>query len=208
MTAEPTPEPAPGRAPGPRAASVPSRRPPTALEAKALAHPLRQRIVRQCGTREMTNKELADHLGVPPGTALHHVRLLVRAGLLEPAEVRTGAGGALERPYRATGATWWLDDPLRDAAPGVQFGPVAAALDDALAAGPDAVTTSAAFYLHLSDDDVTELDRRILAVLDEYVATDADRQDRPLHRGLFVLHRPPTEPPAVGTSGRPDRRPS
>lgn len=200
MSAEPTPESTPesiphpgaGPAPGPRAPDVPGRRPPTALEAKALAHPLRQRIVRQCGTREMTNKELADHLGVPPGTALHHVRLLVRAGLLEPAEVRSGAGGALERPYRATGATWWLDDPLRDAAPGARFGPVAAALDDALAAGPDAVSTSAAFYLHLSDDDVAELDRRILAVLDEYVATDADRQDRPLHRGLFVLHRPPS----------------
>ena len=56
----------------------------------------------------------------------------------------------------------------------------------------DAVTTSAAFYLHLSDDDVAELDRRILAVLDEYVASDADRHDRPLHRGLFVLHRPPS----------------
>jgi DNA-binding transcriptional ArsR family regulator len=172
------------------AREVPRRRPPTALEAKALAHPLRQRIVRQCGTREMTNKELADHLGVPPGTALHHVRLLVRAGLLEPVDVRTGTGGALERPYRATGATWWLDDPLGGTAPDVRFGPVAAALDDALAAGPDAVSTSAAFRLHLSDDDVAELDRRILAVLDEYVATDDDRLDRPLHRGLFVLHRP------------------
>lgn len=191
MSAEPTSQdPAPRRGATPSA--VPGRRPPTALEAKALAHPLRQRIVRQCGTREMTNKELADHLGVAPGTALHHVRLLVRAGLLEPADVRTGAGGALERPYRATGATWWLDDPLRGTAPDVRFGPVAAALDDALAAGPDAVTTSAAFRLHLSDDDLAELDRRILAVLDEYVATDDQRLDRPLHRGLFLLHRPPS----------------
>ena len=102
------------------------------------------------------------------------------------------AGAARARPSPATGATRWLDDPLRDAEPGARFGPVAAALDDALAAGPDAVTTSAAFYLHLSDDDVAELDRRILAVLDEYVASDADRHDRPLPRGLFVLHRPPS----------------
>ena len=82
--------------------------------------------------------------------------------------------------------------PLRGAAGSGDARRRLKALDDALAAGPDAVTTSAAFYLHLSDDDVAELDRRILAVLDEYVATDADRHDRPLHRGLFVLHRPPS----------------
>ena len=55
-----------------------------------------------------------------------------------------------------------------------------------------AATPSAPLHLPLSDDDVAELDRRILAVLDEYVASDADRHDRPLHRGLFVLHRPPS----------------
>lgn len=199
MTPEPTPEstlesipdPTAGPAPRPGAPGVPGRRPPTALEAKALAHPLRQRIVRQCGTREMTNKDS------PTTSASRRARRCTTSasscvpGCSSPRR-SARAGGALERPYRATGATWWLDDPLRDAEPGARFGPVAAALDDALAAGPDAVTTSAAFYLHLSDDDVAELDRRILAVLDEYVASDADRHDRPLHRGLFVLHRPPS----------------
>jgi len=39
-------------------------------------------------------------------------------------------------------------------------------------------------------DDVAELDRRIWHILDEYVATDGDRQNEPLLSGLFVLHRP------------------
>ena len=58
------------------------RRPATPQELKALSHPLRVRIVRLCGDRELTNKQLADRLGVDPGTAYYHVRQLVDAGFL------------------------------------------------------------------------------------------------------------------------------
>jgi hypothetical protein len=57
-------------------------------------------------------------------------------------------------------------------------------------AGPASVRTFARFALHLSDEEVAELDRRIVAVLDEYVATDHERRDRPLYGGAFILHRP------------------
>lgn len=165
------------------------RRRPTELEAKALAHPLRQEIVRLCGYQELTNKQLADRVGSDPGTVLHHVRLLVAAELLEAADVRTGPSGALEKPYRATGKTWWFDDPLSDAEPDVRFAPVASALADIREAGPDGLATFATFMLHLSEQDVAELDRRILAVLDEYIESDGERLDRPVHRGAFVVHR-------------------
>src|SRR5687768_14537725 len=89
-----------------------TRRPATAKEAKALAHPLRLRILRLCLHQELTNKQLADRLGSDPGTVFYHVRQLVGAGLLQQAPVRTGASGALEKPYRSTGTTWWLDGPL------------------------------------------------------------------------------------------------
>ncbi len=74
------------------------RREATVREAKALAHPLRLRILRLCWQQELTNKQLADRLDRDPGTVLYHVRQLTEAGLLEPAPVRTGDTGALEKP--------------------------------------------------------------------------------------------------------------
>jgi DNA-binding transcriptional ArsR family regulator len=165
------------------------RRQATALEAKALAHPLRARILRLCAQQELTNKQLADRLGIQPGTVFYHVRLLLDSGLLLPAEVRTGASGALEKPYRSTGASWWLDNPLGSAAPEVQYAPIAAFEQELQEAGPESVAFSTRFTLHLSPEDVVELDRRILAVLDEYIETDDQRRDRPAHGGIVVVHR-------------------
>jgi DNA-binding transcriptional ArsR family regulator len=165
------------------------RRPATAQEVKALAHPLRIRILRLCLQREMTNKQLADRLGSDPGTVYYHVRQLVAAGLLTPAEVRTGESGALEKPYRAATSTWWLDGPLNDEPADVRFMPIEAFQEELREAGPESVATSARFVLHLTQEEVEELDRRILAVLDEYIATDDERRDRPAHGGIFLLHR-------------------
>jgi DNA-binding transcriptional ArsR family regulator len=166
------------------------RHPATVLEAKALAHPLRQRILRLCAQQELTNKQLADRLGSEPGTVLYHVRLLVEAGLLQPAPVRTGASGALEKPYRATGRSWWLDDPLAAAGePDAMLAPVLAFQEELREAGPGSIQTFERFFLHLSPEDVVELDRRIVAILDEYVETDDQRRDQPVLGGIFVLHR-------------------
>lgn len=165
------------------------RRPATPQELKALSHPLRVRIVRLCGDRELTNKQLADRLGVDPGTAYYHVRQLVDAGFLEPAEVRTGETGALEKPYRSTGRTWWLSVPLEDLDLSDGFAPVDAFQQELAEAGPASIATYARFSLHLSPEDVAELDRRIVAVIDEYVETDAERRHLPAHGGLFLLHR-------------------
>ena len=66
-------------------------RPATPDEARALANPLRLRILRLCLDPAMTNEELAARLGRDAGTVLHHVRLLVETGFLEPA--RSGGGG-------------------------------------------------------------------------------------------------------------------
>jgi len=165
------------------------RRPATVLEAKALAHPLRLRILRLCAQHELTNKQLSDRLGSEPGTVLYHVRLLVEAGLLRQAPVRTGDSGALEKPYRTTEPTWWLDDPLGGAEPDVRFAPIQAFQAELREAGPESVQLFERFMLHLSAEDIEELDRRILAVLDEYVETDDQRLDRPANGGIFVLHR-------------------
>jgi DNA-binding transcriptional ArsR family regulator len=164
------------------------RREATVLEAKALAHPLRLRILRLCWQQELTNRQLADRLGRDPGTVLYHVRQLTDAGLLEPAPVRTGASGALEKPYRARARSWWLDDPP-DTAADAAFTPIEALQEELRAAGPAAVLTFNRFALHLSPEDAAELDRRILTIIDEYAATDDQRLDQPAHGGIIVLHQ-------------------
>lgn len=166
-----------------------ARRPATDLEARALAHPLRQRILRMCLQRELTNKQIAERVGRTPGSIHYHVRLLVEAGLLVPGEARAGDSGALEKPYRSTGQSWWLDDPMAAAGPEGAYAPVAAFTAELHEAGPASVQLTTRFTLHLSAEDVAELDRRILAVLDEYVETDDQRHDRPALGGILILHR-------------------
>ncbi|MFD4958195.1 ArsR/SmtB family transcription factor [Microbacterium sp. NPDC058389] len=78
---------------------------------RALSSPLRLRVLRLCAFESRTNKELAELLGLNPGTMLHHVRTLVQTGYLAAEPERTGAQGAREVPYRATGLSWRTSMP-------------------------------------------------------------------------------------------------
>jgi DNA-binding transcriptional ArsR family regulator len=67
---------------------------------KALGHPLRLRILETLGNdqgEELTNRELANRLGVDPGHLHFHVRMLLGAGVIELVE----RSGGREKPYRA-----------------------------------------------------------------------------------------------------------
>jgi DNA-binding transcriptional ArsR family regulator len=71
---------------------------------KALGHPLRLRVLEMLGQQErqyLTNRELAQRLGVDPGHLHFHVRMLLRAGLIARAE----GGKGREKPYRAVART-------------------------------------------------------------------------------------------------------
>jgi DNA-binding transcriptional ArsR family regulator len=71
---------------------------------KALGHPLRLRVLETLGAGDgehLTNRELASRLDVDPGHLHFHVKMLLRAGLIELAE--TGHGR--EKPYRAVART-------------------------------------------------------------------------------------------------------
>lgn len=160
-----------------------------AQEIKALAHPLRLRILGLCGLHELTNKQLADRLGHDPGTVLYHVRQLLASGFLEPAAVRTGVSGALEKPYRSSGRSWSLDTALRDAGLDGTLAPLDALREELTEAGPDALANLSRFALHLSPQDAEDLVTRVYSVLSEYMDTDQQRSDQPSYGGLFVLHR-------------------
>src|SRR6478752_1115177 len=73
---------------------------------RAISSPLRLRVLRLCAFESRTNKELAELLGINPGTMLHHVRTLVQTGYLAAESERAGTQGAREIPYRATGLSW------------------------------------------------------------------------------------------------------
>ncbi len=68
---------------------------------KALGHPLRVRVLEMLGQEgdwQLTNRELAQRLGVDPGHLHFHVRMLLKAGLIELADEN---GHGREKPYRA-----------------------------------------------------------------------------------------------------------
>jgi DNA-binding transcriptional ArsR family regulator len=75
-----------------------------AEQLKALGHPLRLRVLEMLGDEggePLTNRELAQKLGVDPGHLHFHVKMLLRAGLIERAE----GGKGREKPYRAVAST-------------------------------------------------------------------------------------------------------
>src|SRR5215212_3547371 len=67
---------------------------------KALGHPLRVRTIEVLCQEErpLTNRDLAERLGVDPGHLHFHVRMLLKAGLIELAEDESRGR---EKPYRA-----------------------------------------------------------------------------------------------------------
>jgi predicted ArsR family transcriptional regulator len=160
------------------------RRAATPQEARALANPIRLRIIRLCRERSLTNKELAIRLGRDPGTILHHVRMLVAAGFLAPDPERRGARGATERPYRSTGKSWTLD--VGDDAPGMLA--MLDAVREELGEGTARdIRTMSRLAVRLSPQGAERFDARLSALVEELAA--ADEPDGEAFGFFVVLHR-------------------
>jgi predicted ArsR family transcriptional regulator len=173
---------------------VTERRDATPAEFKAMAHPLRLRILRLCLHDALTNQQIAERLGQDPATTLHHVRMLTRTGFLAPEPARTGARGALEKPYRATGKSWILSVSGGDELVTSFLAGLDALRAELLDAGPDSIAYNSRLGLRLSPDELTELAGRLESLVDAYRA----RPPTPggTNVGLHVtLHRQaPAEP--------------
>lgn len=79
---------------------------------KALGHPLRVRVLEMLGQEgdwQLTNRELAQGLGVDPGHLHFHVRMLLKSGLIELADTE---GKGREKPYRAVAKTFRVSPEL------------------------------------------------------------------------------------------------
>lgn len=137
---------------------------------RALAHPLRLRILRMALEKPMTNKQLAERLERDPGTVLHHVRTLVRNGFLAAQPDRPGKRGTTERPYRSTGKSWQV---RMVPSAGHLVSVMDAVRDEILEFGEDASVTSMRLGIRLRPDDLAELRRRIRQIGDDFVGRDA-----------------------------------
>jgi len=164
-----------------------TRREATPEEARALANPLRIRILRLCLDEALTNKELAERLGKDPGTLLHHVRMLVATGFLAADPVRTGARGALEKPYRATGKSWNVEVRDEKDRPGSQLAMVDAFRAELAESPSQSTVMLSRLGLRLRPKVARELRSRLEEVIDEF-KDRGDPAGEPF--GLFVgLHK-------------------
>jgi DNA-binding transcriptional ArsR family regulator len=160
----------------------PDRRPATRAEARALAHPLRLRILRLCLDEALTNRELASRLEEQPATVLYHVRTLARTGFLVAEAERRGRRGAREIPYRATRKSWTLE---LESGPSTHTAPVDAFRAELADAGPDAVLESIRLGVRLTPQALDRLLRRLArAAMAAHDADDPDGEPVSIYIGV------------------------
>jgi DNA-binding transcriptional ArsR family regulator len=78
---------------------------------KAVADPLRLRLLLAFAGRPRTIKRVAEELGERQGRLYHHVEVLEKAGLLEVASTRP-VRGAIERSYIAVATSFSVDQSM------------------------------------------------------------------------------------------------
>jgi DNA-binding transcriptional ArsR family regulator len=165
----------------------------TVAEARALAHPVRIRILRLCLDRALTNAELAAALGQRPATVLHHVRTLVSTGFLTEDGWRRGPRGSTEKPYRATGKSWQLHGTLSTDDGTILRSVFQAVAAEITEAGPGAVVEAARVALRLPPDQLDMLVTRLRDLIAEFPSPERHLAGEPPagdpYALLLVLHR-------------------
>ena len=108
---------------------------------RALAHPLRARVLGILEERRASPRELADELGAPLGTVSYHVRTLAQLKLIKLVK-KTPRRGAIEHHYEAVGAAQvsdrvWAETPaiVKNAMVRSALGDVARSVNEAAALG-------------------------------------------------------------------------
>jgi predicted transcriptional regulator len=76
---------------------------------KLLADLVRREILRLIAVEPLTQKQLAEKVGITEPSMSHHLRLLLKAGLIRIKEAKVGSHGILEKYYEPT-AKLFIED--------------------------------------------------------------------------------------------------
>ncbi len=158
---------------------------------KALGHPLRVRVLEMLGGEEdegwqLTNRELAQRLNVDPGHLHFHVRMLLKAGLIELAE--TGGKGR-EKPYRAVAKVFRVSPELLHAG----------GASDLQAAMIDQVTRAHALYSAGGSFRSAQLEvkltiERALELMAAFLSAARDLEDEKADKVVLTMFAHPPAP--------------
>lgn len=168
---------------------APTRREATEEEARALANPIRLRILRLLRFERLTNAEIADRLAMRPATTLHHVRTLLRSGFVEHDTERPGPNGITEKPYRDTAKSWTLDVGETRTGKRLSTAALEAFVAEVAEAGGK-LQGSTRQALNLNRASLKELTDRLGAVFDDF--EDRDDPDGDPYAIFLAFHRRPT----------------
>lgn len=193
MSSDPAAAPEPGRSP--------SRRAPTLEESRALAHPVRLRIIRELYDGPLTNNELAQRLGRGKATVLHHVRALLDTGFVEALPPRPGPRGSREQPYRGTGKSWTLAMEL-GAEPDAGADATLTAVLEELRSADDRLMESRA-VLRLDETELDDLRGQLQSILDDFAAREPTPGGRKV--GIYLNLYEPGTATSPGADGPPER---
>ena len=157
---------------------------------KALGHPLRVRVLEMLGQEgdwQLTNRELAQRLGVDPGHLHFHVRMLLKAGLIELADAK---GRGREKPYRAVAKVFRVAPELL----------AAGGASDLQAAMIDQVQRAHALYSGAGDFRSAQLELKltmaqVVDLMSEYLGAAREREDETAGKIVLTLF---AHPPAQG----------
>jgi DNA-binding transcriptional ArsR family regulator len=191
---------------------LPATKPITTPEQlKAFADPLRTRILGIIQNQPATAKQIAVRLGIPPGTAGHHLQVLEAAGLAQVMArrlvrgivskyyTRTARIFTFNLPYEAVGAPPFALKMLADAR-----GELSETMADL---GEHAVAFDAFPHLRLTAARLRVFEQRLEALVDDFIAgpPDDEGQVYGLAASLFVAPaymQPDGKPQPVEPSAR------
>lgn len=150
----------------------------TVEQLKAFADPVRTRIMSIIQNQPATTKQIADRLGIPPGTAGHHLQVLEAAGLAQVAARRL-VRGIVAKYYTRTARIFNFNLPHEVVGiPSVTLKMLADArgeLCETMAAlGDDAGLLTAFPHLRMTEQRLEEFHARLDALVDEFVAGPPD----------------------------------
>ena len=180
-------------------------------QVKALAHPLRMRIIETLAASEpMTTKQVAESLGEKPTRLYHHVDLLEKAGLIRLTHTRQNRGTtekyfeAIARAFRAD-ADLFSDESSADQENALRP-MIHTVFDNTTSELLRLIDTDRAgklledegllsyIEMHLAQEQVDEVQQKLKDVLDllqsfEDPETDSDKEDLRKYR-LTLAHYP------------------